>query len=114
MSSSDIREFSDEKGSWKIICISRRRGLISRFGSVATLTSLPSAVLNMISPLVGSIARRRHREVVVLPQPLSPTRPRVSPVLMSKLTSSTGLDHPDGALQKASLDREVLGQIPDL
>ncbi len=30
-----------------------------------------------------------QREVVVLPQPLSPTRPSVSPSLMKKLTSST-------------------------
>ena len=34
------------------------------------------------------------REVVVLPQPDSPTRPNVSPALMSKETSSTALMWP--------------------
>ena len=32
-----------------------------------------------------------HRATVVLPEPLSPTRPNVSPRLMKKLTSSTAL-----------------------
>src|SRR5512145_2547714 len=32
-----------------------------------------------------------QRATVVFPQPLSPTRPRVSPFLMEKLTSSTAL-----------------------
>ena len=39
--------------------------------------------------LVGSYRRSRVRPVVVLPQPDSPTRPRVSPLRMAKLTSST-------------------------
>src|ERR1017187_2927304 len=42
-----------------------------------------------ISPDVGSTSRTMARPSVVLPQPLSPTRPSVSPGAMLKLTSST-------------------------
>ncbi len=89
MSSSVIREFSDENGSWKIICISRRSGRRLRLGTDAMSTTEPSAALNRTSPAVGSIARRTHRAVVVLPQPLSPTSDSVSPGRTKKLTSST-------------------------
>ena len=44
---------------------------------------------NMICPAVGSISRTIMRAVVVLPQPDSPTMPRVSPAATEKLTSST-------------------------
>src|SRR5262245_23101186 len=40
-------------------------------------------------PAVGSISRRAVRPTVDLPQPDSPTRPRVSPRLIVKLTPST-------------------------
>ena len=43
----------------------------------------------MISPLSGVIDRMSIFEVVVLPQPDSPTRPRHSPALTVKLMSST-------------------------
>src|SRR5712691_1432338 len=49
---------------------------------------------NAMVPAVGSSAARMSFEVVVLPQPDSPTRPRVSPVLMVKLTPSTALTQP--------------------
>src|SRR5262245_20921952 len=45
-------------------------------------------------PAVGCSAARMSFEVVVLPQPDSPTRPSVSPVLMVKLTPSTALTQP--------------------
>src|SRR5215475_5709098 len=45
-------------------------------------------------PAVGCSAARISFEVVVLPQPDSPTRPRVSPWLMVKLTPSTALTQP--------------------
>src|SRR5262249_51403548 len=45
-------------------------------------------------PAVGSSAARMSSEVVVLPQPDSPTRPRVSPVLIVRLTPSTALTQP--------------------
>src|SRR3954471_16854761 len=42
-------------------------------------------------PLVGSVSRRRARPRVDLPQPDSPTSPRVSPGKMSSETPSTAL-----------------------
>jgi hypothetical protein len=89
MSSTVMRGFSDEKGSWKIICSSRRSGRSWRLLSLAMSTVVPAAVRKLISPEVGSIARRMHRDVVVLPQPLSPTSARVSPSRMWNETSST-------------------------
>src|SRR5262249_8593199 len=47
-----------------------------------------------MEPAVGSSAARMSFEVVVLPQPDSPTRPRVSPALLVKLTPSTALTQP--------------------
>ena len=43
---------------------------------------------------VGWIARRMHREVVVFPQPLTPTSDRHSPFSTKKLTSSTARTWP--------------------
>ena len=43
----------------------------------------------MISPPVAPSRRRRARPVVVLPQPDSPTRARISPFLIWKLMWST-------------------------
>src|SRR5262249_61529493 len=45
-------------------------------------------------PAVGCSAARMSFEVVVLPQPDSPTSPRLSPWLMVKLTPSTALTQP--------------------
>ena len=84
MSPADMRGFSDENGSWKIICIWRRYGRIA---------DLPSRVMSWpsswIAPPVGSIRRSTVRATVDLPQPLSPTSPRVSPSPIEKLTPST-------------------------
>src|SRR5262245_23579805 len=49
---------------------------------------------NSITPAVGSSAARMSLEVVVLPQPDSPTRPSVSPALMVKLMPSTAFTQP--------------------
>ena len=46
---------------------------------------------NRTAPDDGSISRRMQRPVVVLPLPDSPTRPKVSPSSMLKLTSSTAV-----------------------
>ena len=78
------RGFSEAYGSWKMICMSRHRARIERLSS--RVTSRPS---NQTSPEVGSIRRSTQRPVVDLPQPDSPTRPRVSPAATSKLTPST-------------------------
>ena len=53
-----------------------------------------------ISPAVGSMARRMQRAVVVLPQPLSPTRPSVSPSSMWKSTPSTARTWPTVRFRK--------------
>src|SRR5579859_345234 len=89
ISSSVMRELSDENGSWKIICISRLKGRREARGAAAMSTTEPSPALKSTWPSVGSRARRTHRAVVVLPQPLSPTSDNVSPGRTKKLTSST-------------------------
>ena len=48
-----------------------------------------SSPFNVTSPAVGSISRVTSRAVVDLPQPLSPTRPSVSPRWMWKSMPST-------------------------
>ena len=50
-----------------------------------------SSPLSLTSPAVGSISRVTSRAVVDLPQPLSPTRPSVSPRRMWKSMPSTAL-----------------------
>ena len=57
-----------------LICISRRTSFISY--PLRFKTSLPS---NVTEPAVGSISRSIVRPIVVLPHPVSPTSPSVSP-----------------------------------
>ena len=78
------RGFSDEIGSWKIICI---RGRILRSASPCSfVSSWPS---NSTVPDVGGGSWIDARASVDLPHPDSPTMPRVSPSLMSTLTPDT-------------------------
>src|SRR5690349_21003999 len=79
-----LRGFSDEYGSWKIICISRRRSFRAR-----VLRWAISSPLNLIEPEVGAMSRNSSRAVVDLPQPDSPTRPSVSPRRTSNEMPST-------------------------
>ena len=77
-------------GSWKIIAMSLPRTLRISSSERAS-RSRPS---NMISPVgisAGGMSRRRmiDRLVTLLPQPDSPTMPRVSPGMIEKLTPST-------------------------
>src|SRR5215831_9666653 len=67
-----------------MICRSRRRARSDRLSMVVTF--FPP---NHTSPPVGSISRRMHRPVGDLPQPDSPTRPSVSPALISNEMPST-------------------------
>src|SRR5215467_11546735 len=62
--------------------------------SVVTSTQPRRRSLNHTEPLLGSKARRIRRLVVVFPQPDSPTRPRVLPLGIVKLTSSTARTWP--------------------
>ena len=71
-------------GSWNTGCIRRRRGRRSR--SRRWVMSRPS---NSTVPAVGSTRRRIARPSVVLPLPLSPTRPSVSPRADVQVTPST-------------------------
>ena len=78
------RGLREEIGSWKIICIRVRIRRISspeRFvRSVPSKTTLPAAACSSCMTA---------RPVVDLPQPDSPTRPRVSPSRTSKLMPET-------------------------
>ena len=99
-----LRGFSDAYGSWNTICSSRRTGRSWRREYFEM--SMPSKTSE---PLVMSYSRAMHRARVDLPQPDSPTRPRVSPARSSKLTSSTACTRRDLALhEEARPDREVL------
>src|ERR1041384_7867390 len=89
MSPARMRGLSEENGSWKMICISRRKGRSSARPS-RVMSRPPSRIV----PAVGSIRRSTVRPTVVLPQPLSPTRPSVSPAPMAKLTPSTAWTWP--------------------
>src|SRR6516162_2063820 len=70
-------------------CIRRRSATSSLRSSLAMST--PS---KRISPAVGRSSRRMHLPVVVLPQPLSPTSPKVSPRRTEKLIPSTAFTSP--------------------
>src|SRR5580765_7271008 len=67
----------------------RRSGRIWLRGSPTI--SCPS---NFTLPLVGWISCRMHRPAVVLPQPLSPTRPSTSPACTSNEIPSMALTWP--------------------
>src|SRR5712691_611448 len=99
-SSRVMRGLREMNGSWKIICISRRRARSSEGRSWPISITEPSLTRMKISPLVGSIARSMQRAVVVFPQPLSPTRPSVSPSSMWKSTPSTARTCPTVRFQK--------------
>src|SRR5215211_8090890 len=80
-----------------MICISRRSGRISR--RLNFVMSWPSKT---IRPAVGSISFVMRRAVVDFPQPDSPTSPSVSPLRMSKVTSSTRSEEHTSELQSHS------------
>ena len=85
----ECRGLSDANGSWNTICIRRRIGCISESESV--VMSCPS---KMILPDVGRYSLNMARPTVDLPHPDSPTRPRVSPRRMVKVTPSTAFTSP--------------------
>jgi hypothetical protein len=89
MSAARSRGLSDEYGSWKTACSSRRNGRIA---------ARPSASMrcprHAIVPAVGSTSRRIVLPAVDLPQPDSPTSPSVSPAPIAKLIPSTACTFP--------------------
>ena len=88
MSNTVMRGFNELKGSWKMNWI-RLRNSTSSWPPSARMSRTAPWSLNAISPVSGVSARMIIFETVVLPQPLSPTRPRHSPCSTVKLTSST-------------------------
>ena len=66
-----LRGFSDEYGSWKIICISRRSGLSCAPRSVRDVLALELDRARSS----GRAGAASSRAVVLLPQPVSPTMP---------------------------------------
>ena len=84
------RGFSEEKGSWKIIC-KRREYHVSLRPDTPGNTDSPS---KRISPPVGGRSRTAMRASVDLPHPDSPTRPSVSPRRTESDTPSTARTSP--------------------
>src|SRR6266480_6696570 len=87
--------FSEVIGSWKIIEILLPRKSVSSSWFISRIFS----TLKLISPptiLPGGFATSRITEsaVTLLPHPLSPTTPRVSPGLIANETSSTAFTTP--------------------
>src|SRR5580765_6245275 len=89
MSPHVIRGLSDEYGSWKTMCISRRSGRSSR--REMCVMSLP---LRRIVPAVGSSRRTMQAPTVDLPLPDSPTSPSISPGAIVSETPSTAWTSP--------------------
>ena len=83
------RGFRALYGSWKIICALRRTGSSSR--DERLVISWPSS---SIRPLVGRTSIRTDLAAVVLPDPLSPTSPRVSPGASLRSMPSTAFTWP--------------------
>ena len=79
-----IRGLREANGSWKMICMSRRSAFMAFLSKLVTSWSSKKTF-----PSVGSCSRRMVLPKVDFPQPDSPTTPKVSPLLMEKLTSST-------------------------
>ena len=91
----DITGLSDVIGSWKIIEMRRPRNFLTSF-PVSFKRFCPSNKIlpDLIFAGGSSNSRTIDNPVTVLPQPLSPTRPRVWPSLSWKDTLSTALITP--------------------
>src|SRR3990172_5636059 len=83
------RGSSEAYGSWKIICI---RGRSRR--NVSPFRAVTSTLSKRMRPPVGGYNRKIVRPPWVFPQPLSPTKPSVSPRLISNETPSTAFTQP--------------------
>src|SRR5712691_5190733 len=80
---------SEPNGSWKTICTCRRA-----WSSLAPRSVTRSAPRKTTSPEVGRGACRMDRASVDLPEPVSPTTPRVSPGHTSNETPETACTVP--------------------
>ena len=104
------RGLSDEYGSWKTICISRRSGRICARAQTRDVAARRSGSC----PAVGSSSLSISRAVVDLPQPDSPTMPSVSPRAHAERDVLDGVHLARVAGEHARGDREALGQALDL
>ena len=105
-----MRGLSDEYGSWKIICISRRSGF-----NAPVRRCVMSSPSKRIVPLVGSSSRMIRRAVVVLPQPVSPTMPERLAAQHVEGDAVDGVHRADLALEDdPAREREVLDEVADL
>ena len=77
----------EPKGSWKTIVHPPAERADLSLGQSRDVLALEDDVCRA----VGSYRRTMQRPTVVLPHPLSPTSPSVSPLRMAKLTPSTAL-----------------------
>ena len=93
-------------GSWKIICIRRRTRRSSSLLSVGDVDAVERDPCRRSARTSRSMAR----PVVLLPQPDSPTRPRVSPRRRLNATPSTARTSP----MWRSTDDALLDREPDL
>ena len=107
-------------GSWNTIAISAPR--ISRmalpWGSSVTRSTRPwlgesnTMLPSTIAPFLGTM-RRMDWVVTLLPQPLSPAMPRVSPGAMSKLRPSTALTVPCREKKCVLSPRTLRSAVPE-
>ena len=84
MSPTRRRGFSDAKGSWNTIWMRLRYGF-----QAARDSGRRSVPPNRIAPESACTSRTTQRASVLLPEPLSPTRPRVSPRRSSSVAACT-------------------------
>ena len=107
MSLTGIRGLSEPTGSWKMICIRRR----------SFLRSSPALAEDRLAVELGRPGGRRLAAGgascprVVLPQPDSPTRPKISPRADVEADVVDRLDVADVAAQEAADDRVVLDEV---
>jgi hypothetical protein len=103
-----MRGLSEAKGSWKIICISRRSARSSARPRRATSTTPPPLTRMRISPAVGSIARMRQRAVGRLATAALPHEPQRLALVDVEVHAVHRADMPDRPLQEAPANREEL------
>jgi hypothetical protein len=82
-------------GSWKIMAISPPRTLRSSSAGMAT-RSRPRHSTRPLTWPGSRIRRMMERNVTLLPEPDSPTRPTTSPGATSKSTSAAAIAWPRG------------------
>ena len=112
-SSSVMRGLSDENGSWKIICISRRSARSSAGRSRPISITEPPATRMKISPAVGSMARRMHRAGGGLPAAALADQAQRLPLVDVKVDAVHRADVAHRPLPEALPDRKELLQPGD-